>query len=64
MGMPWLQTKEYVCTGCGVRLLHDRMHNHVSFHCPARPGARPEDAAGGSQPNAANRLTSVSSLHV
>lgn len=44
MANHWLQTKRYVCTGCGARLLHDQMHRHVSFECPARrrraPGAQ------------------------
>lgn len=34
---PWLQRKLYACTACGVQLLHDQMHDHVSFRCPDRP---------------------------
>lgn len=37
----WRQTKTYQCMGCGWRLLHDRMHGHVSYHCPARHQDKP-----------------------
>lgn len=34
----WRQTKRYRCAGCGLRgVLHDKMHGHVMFECPARP---------------------------
>lgn len=32
-----LQTRTFACTLCGARLLHDAMHNHVSFECLLRP---------------------------
>ncbi len=31
-----LQTRYFRCTGCGASLLHDRMHGHWAFECPAR----------------------------
>lgn len=40
MANHWMQTKTYVCLGCGERLLHDRMHGHWAFHCPARQRLR------------------------
>lgn len=32
----WLQTKQYVCSQCGERLLHDAMYAHVLFQCEKR----------------------------
>jgi hypothetical protein len=33
---PWQQTRKYTCFGCGEKLLHDLMHSHWAFKCPAR----------------------------
>lgn len=32
----WRQTKRYRCTGCGAKVLHDKMHGHWAFECPSR----------------------------
>lgn len=37
MAMPWRQKRTYTCVTCGVQLLHDQMHGHVAYRCPARP---------------------------
>lgn len=29
----WLQRRLFTCTGCGVKLLHDRMYQHSLFTC-------------------------------
>lgn len=41
MSNHWLQCRLFTCLGCGERLLHDKMHGHVSFACSARPVVKP-----------------------
>jgi len=37
MANPWKQTRLYECSGCARLFLHDLMHSHWAFRCPARP---------------------------